>query len=615
MPPSPQVDTMLLQVALPASSQLKLVLTTHHLAKVQPIPDSSGILSPSQRPRSFSLHVLVGDGAYLPPPPLPIAFCCFWTPVCTPDDTRHYSLLWQPARTGVQQTQQQAALVSMVPTSSPPATLSPSLQAATHTSLPPLASAEFVCRNVRPALDSVVCIVSDFLDYGRPEYWKIPQACEKNDLRLLQRLTTRESPSIDRHCKAYLARLDLAHAVKHDSMEMIRWLHAYCSMTHAHDAMLEAMYWSTRLGNVATQNQDSHVLQWLMARHPASLLSAISSAARHGHFAIVKWLHENRQCEVSGDVLGQAAGNGHLETANRINRAAEGGHLDVIQWLHASNLSTCSTDAMDFATENGRLAVVQWHHENRSEGCLSSAAIGGLSQVAQEGSAAPFAAHARRRHGVYFYKNRENAPSNKVLRLLAEAEQSAKKDDREGALKHCLHAYSITKATNSQDRHSFELAFAIAAQFETLGKVNQATVYYQEALGNIPYVRDAATRDLNRVVTLDRIAQCYQDKGEQVTAEKYYKQAVSVYDASRATEPPPDAQFPVDREIPAVLFNYGQQLMHLKRWDEAAYYLRRALALARGESASVSEENVAKIESMLQNISSGTEDAGNEGGF
>ncbi|KAF1320993.1 hypothetical protein FI667_g12191, partial [Globisporangium splendens] len=213
--------------------------------------------------------------------------------------------------------------------------------------------------------------------------------------------------------------------------------------------------------------------------------------------------------------------------------------------------------------------------------------------------------------GVYFYKNRENAPSNKVLRLLAEAEQSAKKDDREGALKHCLHAYSITKATNSQDRHSFELAFAIAAQFETLGKVNQATVYYQEALGNIPYVRDAATRDLNRVVTLDRIAQCYQDKGEQVTAEKYYKQAVSVYDASRAgraTEPPPDAQFPVDREIPAVLFNYGQQLMHLKRWDEAAYYLRRALALARGGSASVSEENVAKIESMLQNISSATED-------
>uniref|UniRef100_K3WNV4 Tetratricopeptide repeat-like domain-containing protein n=1 Tax=Globisporangium ultimum (strain ATCC 200006 / CBS 805.95 / DAOM BR144) TaxID=431595 RepID=K3WNV4_GLOUD len=190
--------------------------------------------------------------------------------------------------------------------------------------------------------------------------------------------------------------------------------------------------------------------------------------------------------------------------------------------------------------------------------------------------------------GVYFYK-------------------SAKKNDREGALKHCLHAYSITKATNSQDRHLFELAFAIAAQFETLGKGNQATVYYQEALGNIPYVRDAAARDLNRVVTLDRIAQCYQDKGEQVTAEKYYKQAVSVYDtsrSSRATDSAPDAQLTVDHEIPAVLFNYGQQLMHLKRWDEGAYYLRRALTLAQGDSASVSEENIAKIESMLQSISS-----------
>lgn len=62
------------------------------------------------------------------------------------------------------------------------------------------------------------------------------------------------------------------------------------------------------------------------------------------------------------------------------------------------------------------------------------------------------------------------------------------------------------------DRHLFELAFAIAAQYESLGKVNQATLYYQEALGSLPYVPDAAKRDMSRVVTLDRIAQCYQDK-------------------------------------------------------------------------------------------------------
>lgn len=62
------------------------------------------------------------------------------------------------------------------------------------------------------------------------------------------------------------------------------------------------------------------------------------------------------------------------------------------------------------------------------------------------------------------------------------------------------------------DRHLFELAFAIAAQYETLGQVNQAALFYQEALGSLPYVTDAAKREAGRIVTLDRMAQCFQDK-------------------------------------------------------------------------------------------------------
>ncbi|TYZ65945.1 hypothetical protein PybrP1_006113, partial [[Pythium] brassicae (nom. inval.)] len=213
--------------------------------------------------------------------------------------------------------------------------------------------------------------------------------------------------------------------------------------------------------------------------------------------------------------------------------------------------------------------------------------------------------------GVYVYQNRENAPNKQVLKLLARAEECAKDEDRETAVRLCLQAHALTKATNSRDRHLFELAFAIAAQYETLGRVNKALLFYQEALGSLPYVPDAAKREASHVVTLDRIAQCFQDKGEQTRAERYYREAIDVYDKSlrRATGVTPaessgDAGEQVDSEIPAVLFNYGQQLMHLGRWEEAATQLRRARKLAN--EASLSSEHVAKIESLLFNVSAAT---------
>lgn len=83
-----------------------------------------------------------------------------------------------------------------------------------------------------------------------------------------------------------------------------------------------------------------------------------------------------------------------------------------------------------------------------------------------------------------------------------------------------------------------------------------------------------------------------------------------MYDKSRAARPVADLKdtasagsteaAQIDREIPAVLFNYGQQLVHLQRWDEAQLYLARALKLAMGSS--LPEENVVKIQVMLRDI-------------
>jgi hypothetical protein len=62
------------------------------------------------------------------------------------------------------------------------------------------------------------------------------------------------------------------------------------------------------------------------------------------------------------------------------------------------------------------------------------------------------------------------------------------------------------------DRHLFELAFLVAAQFETLRNVSLAIKYYHEALGSVPYIRNSSERNMSHVVVLDRIAQCHQDQ-------------------------------------------------------------------------------------------------------
>ncbi|KAF1317548.1 hypothetical protein FI667_g14726, partial [Globisporangium splendens] len=199
------------------------------------------------------------------------------------------------------------------------------------------------------------------------------RSCEKNDLRLLQRLTACESPSINQHYKAYLARCGLLHAVKHDSMEMIRWVHVYCPATHVLEAMKEAVslgnlrvmtwiadnyeeiQWGTSYGEAAAQNQDLKALEWIKARRPEFLSTAMRTAASCSHFEIVKWLHANVQNEDYG--IEEAIESGHLEIIkylckhdeytldnwyDRITETAAGGHLDVIQWLHANNLSSRS---------------------------------------------------------------------------------------------------------------------------------------------------------------------------------------------------------------------------------------------------------------------------------
>lgn len=179
------------------------------------------------------------------------------------------------------------------------------------------------------------------------------------------------------------------------------------------------------------------------------------------------------------------------------------------------------------------------------------------------------------------------------------------------AIQQTQQAYKITKATNPNDRHLFELCFAIAAQYETLERPKQATVSYLDALGHLHSVRGAAEREAGRIVTLDRIAQCYQDVGEQEAADRYYRQAIRGYEnyrktreeaeaSSSSSDQDPDAQMRIDSEIIAVMHNYARQLLHLHRLGDAQIVLQRALSLAKAQQAPEALEQLEQLQMHLR---------------
>ncbi|CAM9826875.1 unnamed protein product [Laminaria digitata] len=56
-----------------------------------------------------------------------------------------------------------------------------------------------------------------------------------------------------------------------------------------------------------------------------------------------------------------------------MNGAAYNGHLEVVKWLHENRTEGCTTSAMDVSAMHGHLEVVQWLAANRPEGCTTKA--------------------------------------------------------------------------------------------------------------------------------------------------------------------------------------------------------------------------------------------------
>lgn len=117
------------------------------------------------------------------------------------------------------------------------------------------------------------------------------------------------------------------------------------------------------------------------------------------------------------------------------------------------------------------------------------------------------------------------------------------------------------------------------------------------------------------MVTLDRIAQCYQDVGEQEAADRYYRQAIRGYESYRKTREEaaasstadPDAEMRIDSEITGVMHNYAQQLFHLRRWEDAQVVLQRALSLAKEQQSSEALDRLQSLQTQLRELSSATD--------
>ncbi|RLN77606.1 hypothetical protein BBJ28_00000456 [Nothophytophthora sp. Chile5] len=134
--------------------------------------------------------------------------------------------------------------------------------------------------------------------------------------------------------------------------------------------------------------------------------SAMNAAARNGHLEVVRYLHElgatikrdnlgKRKREETVEDVGYSAGLGQpdaddntmdrqpdrpktIPSCSRVamDGAAANNHSDVVEWLHNNRTEGCSSDAMDLAASNSHLEMVQWLHRNRAEGCTTAAMDG-----------------------------------------------------------------------------------------------------------------------------------------------------------------------------------------------------------------------------------------------
>ncbi|GAB9469883.1 hypothetical protein Gpo141_00007146 [Globisporangium polare] len=205
----------------------------------------------------------------------------------------------------------------------------------------PLTAVSLLCAACA-GLDELAPTINSFIDPPIRKRWTIERACELNNLTALRHLIAREAPdAVHPLYRSHVFSLALVHAVRHDNVEMLECLCAFCPSGYASKGMAEA----AALGKV-------HLMEWLLANGTNVQFLAVyaQNGARGGHLNVLQWLKKQ-----------PATTNWHLSRA--IEHAAQFGHLAVVQWLHENAgpvTSPFTCQAMQRATENGHLNVLKY---------------------------------------------------------------------------------------------------------------------------------------------------------------------------------------------------------------------------------------------------------------
>lgn len=152
-------------------------------------------------------------------------------------------------------------------------------------------------------------------------------------------------------------------AAAHGHLEVVQWLHH--NRTEGCTVIASAM---------AALNGHMDVIQWLHEHRSASLNTGIMHwAVLHGHLAIVRYVHahSDRADWWTGSELQNAAKNGHLATVKWLHENGLGGdvnadvvsangHLEVVQYLMQHCNAKCTSIGAVFAAQAGHFALVEW---------------------------------------------------------------------------------------------------------------------------------------------------------------------------------------------------------------------------------------------------------------
>ncbi|DBA05222.1 TPA: LOW QUALITY PROTEIN: hypothetical protein N0F65_005072, partial [Lagenidium giganteum] len=170
--------------------------------------------------------------------------------------------------------------------------------------------------------------------------------------------------------------------------DIVQYLQEHCTVGYVDDAVTEA----ARIGRL-------DIIEFLLHRYEDTKVTpaAMCEAAKNGHFEVLQYLHGKVDHSAADAVLfAAAAETGRLDIVQFLEErrppssteaaiAAKFGHLALVRYLHDHGIGGCTKMAMDAAATNGHLEVVSFLHHNRQEGCttvaIDEAAIRGHATV------------------------------------------------------------------------------------------------------------------------------------------------------------------------------------------------------------------------------------------